>query len=46
VEKLKTAPFVVVRVEKKETKRSPRSFYDQQTPAGGLRKLSFSAKKP
>ena len=46
VEKLKTAPFVVVRVEKKETKRSPSPpFTTSKLQQEASRKLSFSAKK-
>jgi DNA topoisomerase-1 len=46
VEKLKTAPFVVVRVEKKETKRSPSPpFTTSKLQQEASRKLSFSTKK-
>jgi DNA topoisomerase-1 len=46
VEKLKNAPFVVVRVEKKETRRSPSPpFTTSKLQQEASRKLGFSAKK-
>ena len=46
VEKLNTAPFVVARVEKKETRRSPSPpFTTSKLQQEASRKLGFSAKK-